>query len=50
MEACSKYVQTGEPIMYNGREVSSGSRRLELLKGERERFWRKWEQNRRTER
>lgn len=50
MEACTTYVETGEPIKYNGREVSGKSRRLKLSEDRRREFWKKWEQLREEER
>lgn len=42
MEACGKYVETGEPIIYNGREVRAKARELEQICNDREEFWQVW--------
>lgn len=47
MEACVEYVETGEPVKYNGRVVSGRSRQIKMSAERRREFWKRWEEIRR---
>lgn len=43
MEACIKYIETGDPIWYNGRCISGSARRPNVIPSQkRQDFWEKW--------
>ena len=44
MEACARYVEKGDPVVYNGKEVFSRPQSLELREMNRQKFWRDWQQ------
>ncbi len=43
MEACARYVEKGDPVVYNGKEVFARPQSLELREENRQKFWKEWE-------
>lgn len=42
MKACSGFVERGESIYYNGKQVSASSRGASGSPAKREAYWKKW--------